>query len=196
MASVTIEHTMTSSSSPHGSEIVETQHKENAPTKKNLSKKIFTRQLSMSENQRELAWEKKRHKKLVQEQKKELTIQNPNEVCDHDLNELKGCIELGFGFNEEKGGQTLTKSLPALDLYFAVNRLGSPTTSPRCTNSPTSKFSAFGSSSFKSLDEGFSSDASNDDSWKICSPGDDPQQVKTKLKQWAQVVACSVMQSS
>ncbi|VFQ76381.1 unnamed protein product [Cuscuta campestris] len=35
----------------------------------------------------------------------------------------------------------------------------------------------------------------NSDSWKICSPGDNPEHVKTKLRHWAQAVACSVMQS-
>jgi len=30
----------------------------------------------------------------------------------------------------------------------------------------------------------------------LCNAGDDPELVKTKLRHWAQAVACSVMQSS
>ncbi|KAL4304080.1 hypothetical protein GQ457_10G013850 [Hibiscus cannabinus] len=31
--------------------------------------------------------------------------------------------------------------------------------------------------------------------WKIYSPGENPKQVKAKLRHWAQAVACSLMQS-
>nr|XP_043611704.1 uncharacterized protein LOC122583352 [Erigeron canadensis] len=188
--------TSSSFSSPYESRVNDLLHLDSASAIKKNSKKIFSRQLSMSETKRDLAWEQKRQQMLIQERKREETIANPNDLCDHDLNELKGCIELGFGFDEEKGGQNLTKSLPALDFYFAVNRIGSPTMSPRCVSSSGSKLSGFGSSSSKSLDEERSSSVSSEDSWKICNPGEDPQQVKTKLRQWAQVVACSVMLSA
>ncbi|KAI5078659.1 hypothetical protein GOP47_0006330 [Adiantum capillus-veneris] len=32
------------------------------------------------------------------------------------------------------------------------------------------------------------------DSWRISSPGDTPSQVKTRLRHWAQAVACSLKQ--
>ncbi|GMY20787.1 hypothetical protein FCV25MIE_16028 [Fagus crenata] len=109
-----------------------------------------------------------------------------------DLNELKGCIELGFGFNEEDG-QRLCNTLPALDLYFAVNRQLS--TSPVSTPGGSSSSRLHGSSSLEGHSLSFESPRSESDEWKICSPGDDPQQVKTKLRHWAQAIACSVMQS-
>lgn len=192
----TLSTSSSSLSSPYESEFGDFLHVDGASAFKRNSKKILSKQLSMSETKRDLAWEKKRQQMRMQERKREDTIANPNDVCDDDLNELKGCIELGFGFDEEKGGQNLTKSLPALYFYFAVNRIGSPTMSPRSLSCSGSKLSGIGSSSSKSLDEETSSSVSSEDSWKICSPGDDPQQVKTKLRQWAQVVACSVMQSS
>jgi hypothetical protein len=32
------------------------------------------------------------------------------------------------------------------------------------------------------------------DTWRIASPGDNPQHVKTRLRHWAQAVACSIRQ--
>ena len=162
------------------------------PNKKKLSK-----QTSMSERPRNLLWERRRkqHKK-----KKPSDTNDVDNVTDEDLNELKGCIELGFGFNEEEGSQKLCNTLPALDLYFAVNRQFSmsPLQSPGRASCP-----ALGASSSSSLPETRSLPficpsprTSDSDSWKICSPGENPQQVKTKLRHWAQAVACSVIQSS
>ncbi|VFQ89857.1 unnamed protein product [Cuscuta campestris] len=129
------------------------------------NRRRLSKQLSMCETpRRDIAWERRRRHILLQERRR-----SAEWLTDDDLNELKGCIELGFGFKEEEG-QRLCNTLPALDLYFAVNRLQS--SSP--LNSPSSD---------------------NSDSWKICSPGDNPEHVKTKLRHWAQAVACSVMQS-
>ncbi|KAM7520473.1 hypothetical protein LguiB_019435 [Lonicera macranthoides] len=101
-------------------------------------------------------------------------------VTDEDLDELKACIELGFGFDSPESDPHLSDTLPALGLYYAVNR----------------QYSAAGSKS------PFSSTASDCDTVSplgsphtICSLGDNPQTVKTRLRQWAQVVACSVRQS-
>ncbi|XP_076952186.1 uncharacterized protein LOC143625835 [Bidens hawaiensis] len=160
-----------SSSTPYDSENEERQLIDSVPPFWRNSKKMFSRQLSMLDSERELAWERKRHQMRMQERKKELTIENTDELSDEDLNELKGCIELGFVFNEEEGGQSLANTLPALDHYSAVNRLASPTMSPRSMSSSRSKFAAFGSSSSKSLDEGSLSRGNSEDQWKICSPG-------------------------
>jgi len=197
----TMTETMTScssslSTSPYDFKVGELQHLENAPPLWKNSKKILSRQLSMLETQRDLAWEKKRRQMLKQERKREISIANPNEhLSDEDVDELKGCIELGFGFNDENVGQDLANTLPAIDFYFAVNKLGSPVLSPHGASSLRSKLLGFGSSSSKSLDEGRSS-ISSEDSWKICIQGEDPQHIKTKLRHWAQVVACSVKRSS
>lgn len=108
-------------------------------------------------------------------------------VTDEDLDELKACIELGFGFNSpELMDQRLSDTLPALGLYYAVNKhysdhaFSKPVTAPSCssTASDCDSPSPLGSPH------------------TIFEPGDTPQTVKTRLRQWAQVVACSVRQSS
>ncbi|GFY94767.1 1-phosphatidylinositol-4,5-bisphosphate phosphodiesterase epsilon-1, putative [Actinidia rufa] len=192
-----------SSSSVEESEREELQRLEHAPPFwRKSSRKRLSKQLSMCETPRDVAWERRRRQILRQERRRQgvMTIINDSsdDLTDDDLNELKGCIELGFGFNEEDG-QSLCNTLPALDLYFAVNRQlsTSPLSSP---NSRLSTSSVGGGESWArslgSRSSSFDSPGTDSDSWKICSPGDDPQQVKTKLRHWAQAVACSVMQSS
>ncbi|OIT38256.1 PREDICTED: uncharacterized protein LOC109239649 [Nicotiana attenuata] len=187
-----------SSSSSELSECEELQRLEEAPPFWRNPNKRLSKQLSMCEIPRDIAWEKRRRQFLYQERKKNIIgIQDHDDVTDEDLNELKGCIELGFGFNEEEG-QRLCGTLPALDLYFAVNRQysTSPISSP---GSHKGSLSSPGSSTSLGLggrSSSFGSPRSDPaDAWKICSPGDDPQQVKTKLRHWAQAVACSVKQS-
>lgn len=151
-------------------------------------RRVLLKQISLSEIPRNVAWEKRRRLKLIKEKKKKKDGSAATDELSEDLNELKGCLELGFGFTDDEGGQQLTNTLPALDIYFAVNRLGSPSGSV----SPGPKLDGVGSLSAKSGGSSFG----NEDPWKICSPGDDPQQVKAKLRHWAQAVACSVIQSS
>lgn len=174
-------------------------------TQKN--KKMLSKQLSMRETRQDIAWERRRRQMLDQEIKKNSTVTNVNEcddrLTDEDLSELKGSIELGFGFNEDgvnkSVGKRLCNTLPALDLYFAVNRqfATSPIMSPSNHRSSTSSLSSL-SSTTSSLSGGSPSVGSPncDDSWKLCSPGDSPQQMKTKLRHWAQAVACSVRQQA
>ncbi|CAK9143058.1 unnamed protein product [Ilex paraguariensis] len=180
-----------SSTSSYESETDELQRLEHAPPFWRSQKRL-SKQLSMCETPRDIAWEKRRRQSLLQERRKS-GINDRDDLTDEDLNELKGSIELGFGFKEEEG-QRLCSTLPALDLYFAVNRQLSP--SPISTpDSRGSSVSLGGlSTSLGRRSTSFESPKS-DESWKICSPGDDPQQVKTKLRHWAQAVACSVMQS-
>ncbi|CAN6457665.1 unnamed protein product [Victoria cruziana] len=47
------------------------------------------------------------------------TVTKP--LSDEDLEELKGCIDLGFAFGFEED-RRLCRTLPALNLYYAINR--------------------------------------------------------------------------
>ncbi|KAF7001353.1 hypothetical protein CFC21_017044 [Triticum aestivum] len=174
-------------------------------------KRMLSKQLSMKETTREVKWEKRRRQ--IQRQRSSMglyeadrvgcanTHATANAVTDEDLDELKGSMELGFGFNEENGGQNLCDTLPALDLYFAVNRQLSEPKMRVCSRSLPSLSVVTSSSSMHS---GTPSPAGSPtaqpsllDSLKISSPaGENPQLIKTRLRQWAQVVACSVKHSS
>lgn len=62
-------------------------------------------------------------------------------VTEEDLDELKACIELGFGFDGSSSpevDQRLSDTLPALGLYFAVNKQYNDTVSKSTTPTPSS----------------------------------------------------------
>lgn len=72
-------------------------------------------------------------------------------MTDEDVVELRACIDLGFGFDSPDRGRGLSDTLPALELYYAVNRkycdtvsksssssLGSLTTAEECDSPPCS----------------------------------------------------------
>uniref|UniRef100_A0A0E0KNM7 Uncharacterized protein n=2 Tax=Oryza punctata TaxID=4537 RepID=A0A0E0KNM7_ORYPU len=205
-----------------GQPLATTRMLQQVATSSNGKKRILSKQLSMKETTREVKWEKRRRQ--IHRQRSSLALQDaeeeasanmftatadseagsstervPKSLTDGDLDELRGSMELGFGFDEENGGQNLCDTLPALDLYFAVNRqLSEPkmrlsTSSLPSPTSATSSSSTLGGTSNPGSPVAPSSFM---DSWKICSPGDNPQLVKTRLRHWAQVVACSVKHSS
>ncbi|KAL8204664.1 hypothetical protein R6Q57_010287 [Mikania cordata] len=94
-------------------------------------------------------------------------------LTDDDLEELKGCLDLGFGFSYDEIPE-LCNTLPALELCYSMNQkfLEEQQKSPETVSelpSPPSKAN-----------------------WKISTPGDDPEDVKARLKFWAQAVACTV----
>ncbi|KAI8532807.1 hypothetical protein RHMOL_Rhmol11G0243200 [Rhododendron molle] len=105
-------------------------------------------------------------------------------VTDDDLDELKACFELGFGFDSPVIDPKLSDAFPALEFYHTVNKQYSQSLS-RTTSSSSTVVSDSDTSSF-SVDSPSST---------IFDPGDDPEMVKTRLRQWAQVVACVVRQS-
>nr|XP_023879224.1 uncharacterized protein LOC111991658 [Quercus suber]POE77091.1 hypothetical protein CFP56_72826 [Quercus suber] len=100
-------------------------------------------------------------------------------VSDDDLEELKACIELGFGFDSPEVDPKLSDTIPALEFYYAVNKQYS--------------ISLSRSSSSSSL---MASDTEIESPNTIIDQGEDAELVKTRLRQWAQVVACAVRQSS
>ncbi|KAM4088825.1 hypothetical protein ACB094_07G101600 [Castanea mollissima] len=100
-------------------------------------------------------------------------------VSDDDLEELKACIELGFGFDSPEVDPKLSDTIPALEFYYAVNKQYSNSLSR--------------SSSSSSL---VASDIEIETPNPIIDQGEDAELVKARLRQWAQVVACAVRQSA
>ncbi|XP_050208224.1 uncharacterized protein LOC126657561 [Mercurialis annua] len=109
-------------------------------------------------------------------------------VTDEDLDELKACIELGFGFNSpELMDQRLSDTFPALGLYYAVNKhYYDHALSKTVTVATPSSSTASDCDSSSPLGSPHT----------MFGPGENPQTVKTRLRQWAQVVGCSVRQCS
>ncbi|OVA15820.1 Protein of unknown function DUF1685 [Macleaya cordata] len=103
-------------------------------------------------------------------------------VTDEDLDELKACIELGFTFDSPDLDHRLSDTLPALGLYYAINKQYNDTMSKSSSSSSTTTSECDPLSPLGSPHT-------------ILSPGDNPQIVKTRLRQWAQVVACTLRQS-
>ncbi|KMZ75487.1 hypothetical protein ZOSMA_114G00840 [Zostera marina] len=184
-------------------------------------KKKLTKQKSEKDTTREASWE--RRKRQVSRKEKSSLLSSSagvdvpcgggesnclgrlRSVSKADVDDLRGCIELGFGFEEEYGGHELCNTLPALDLYFAINRsskklnfVSSPDSTPTRARSSSSVFSLSPSVSFSSSTTGTISPTPSSprsyDSWKLLQPGDTPEHIKTKLMHWAKVVACTAEQ--
>ncbi|KAK4367743.1 hypothetical protein RND71_011535 [Anisodus tanguticus] len=102
-------------------------------------------------------------------------------VTDEDLDELKACIELGFGFDSPEMDQRLSDTFPAYGLFYAVNKQYADTLSK--------------TPSLSSVISDCESVPPPGSPHTIVDPGDNPRTVKTRLRQWAQVVACAVRQS-
>lgn len=106
---------------------------------------------------------------------------------------MRGCMDLGFGFEAAgcplcgAGRSRLVETLPALDLYYAVHgNAGGGGGGAGEVCAAASPCSCGASSSDVSEESPLGSPMS------ILSPGDTPETVKMRLKQWAQVVALSV----
>ncbi|KAL0697469.1 hypothetical protein Bca4012_053591 [Brassica carinata] len=154
-----------SSSSLYESEAEELRNMSLEPPRAKPKKRL-SKQLSMLETKRDMAWERRRRQMLHHLEMKQINEGDDHiDLTDEDLSELKGSIELGFGFNEELG-QQLTTTLPALDLYFAVNRQISPVSTPSSGGSSSSRLTSLGERS-----SSFGSPMSDSDGLKFMSPG-------------------------
>ncbi|KAK1435306.1 hypothetical protein QVD17_01067 [Tagetes erecta] len=104
-------------------------------------------------------------------------------LTDEDLDELKGCFDLGFGFSYDEIPE-LCNTLPALELCYSMSQkfLDEQQKSPEI-RSPESP---------ELVTETASPSPAPIANWKISSPGDHPEEVKARLKYWAQAVACTV----
>ncbi|RLM81015.1 uncharacterized protein C2845_PM12G28070 [Panicum miliaceum] len=137
--------------------------------------------------ERDEAWERRRRGM----RRGGSALRRVRSVTDDDLDELRGCIDLGFGFEPPAAGSgcaacggagrsRLLETLPALDLYYAVHG-GGGAGAEGCV-------CACGAASEVSSDE-----SPLGSPMSILSPGDTPETVKMRLKQWAQVVALSML---
>ncbi|PIA46274.1 hypothetical protein AQUCO_01500055v1 [Aquilegia coerulea] len=134
---------------------------------------LYKQRSLSSDTYRDEAWLRRRNNSKKKRSKS---------VTDDDLDELKACIELGFGFNSPDLDRKLSNTLPALELYFAVNKQYNASLSS--TWSSTSSDCGDPSSPLGSPNTIFDTGENNN-----------PQLVKARLRQWAQLVACSVRHS-
>ncbi|KAJ7967463.1 Protein of unknown function (DUF1685) [Quillaja saponaria] len=138
---------------------------------------LFKQQSWSPDIQRDEAWQRRKGNHAVRSRHN-----RTKSLWEDDLEELKACIELGFGF--ESGSDSpeidpkLADTIPALEFYHAVNKQYSQSLSR--------------SSSSSSL----VSDCDSGSLSTIFDTGDDSDLKKKRLKQWAQVVAFSVRESS
>ncbi|KAK9068692.1 hypothetical protein SSX86_012807 [Deinandra increscens subsp. villosa] len=123
--------------------------------------------------------QRKKNQVFLQGYIEEEELVRSKSLTDEDLEELKGCLDLGFGFSYDEIPE-LCNTLPALELCYSMSQkfLDEQQKSPESTET--------GSESSSPPPSGGKAN------WKISSPGDDPEDVKARLKFWAQTVACTV----
>ncbi|CAF1865470.1 unnamed protein product [Brassica napus] len=103
-------------------------------------------------------------------------------LTDDDLEELKGCLDLGFGFSYDEIPE-LCNTLPALELCYSMSQKFLD--DQQNQKSPEMCLAEEASPPPPSTTNPVAN-------WKISSPGDNPDDVKARLKYWAQAVACTV----
>ncbi|TVU51461.1 hypothetical protein EJB05_02893 [Eragrostis curvula] len=108
-------------------------------------------------------------------------------LTDDDLEELKGCADLGFGFSYDEIPE-LRGTLPALELCYSMSQRllddHHHHTPPPTSQAPQAAAAEDAAAA--------ATPAPPVTNWKISSPGDSPDEVKARLKYWAQAVACTV----
>ena len=81
-------------------------------------------------------------------------------LTDEDLDELRGSIELGFGFGHDEEDSGLKSTLPALELYYAINRQYADSKGRGSPITPLERTSSAGSNG-----------STSNETWRISSPG-------------------------
>ncbi|XVE97169.1 hypothetical protein REPUB_Repub02eG0288200 [Reevesia pubescens] len=153
------------------------EEEETTTTADSLDQDADDDNINNNNNQYKIISKKKKNQVLlegyVEAVDKEDELKRTKSLTDEDLDELKGCLDLGFGFSYEEIPE-LCNTLPALELCYSMSQKylddqhhKSPDASPDTTTEPVAN-------------------------WKISSPGDHPEDVKARLKFWAQAVACTV----
>ncbi|KAK8949222.1 hypothetical protein KSP39_PZI006159 [Platanthera zijinensis] len=105
-------------------------------------------------------------------------------LTDEDLEELKGCLDLGFGFAYEEIPE-LCNTLPALELCYSMSQKFLDEQQQRNSGDGVGYAGEVSGAATPAP----STPIAN---WKISNPGDHPDDVKARLKYWAQAVACTV----
>ena len=92
--------------------------KRNAPPSQPPPRPLIKQHSWSPDADREEAWLRRKGKRQSDR------IGRSKSVTDEDLEELRGCIELGFGFEPDSQDldPRLNETLPALGLYCAVNK--------------------------------------------------------------------------
>jgi hypothetical protein len=96
--------------------------------------------------ERDEAWERRRRGM----RRGGTALRRVRSVTDDDLDELRGCIDLGFGFEPPAAGcpacgdgrSRLLETLPALDLYYAVHGGGGGAEGCSCSCGAASEVSS------------------------------------------------------
>lgn len=171
--------------------------KRNAPPSQPPRRPLIKQHSWSPDADREEAWLRRKGKRQSDR------LGRSKSVTDEDLEELRGCIELGFGFEPDSQDldPRLNETLPALGLYCAVNKQYSSRLSRTSSLSSIASEGDVSNSSTTIVDQGMWWNVLFVcllELWSetpfICLAGDDPETMKLRLKQWAQVVACSVRQ--
>nr|XP_010907669.1 uncharacterized protein LOC105034285 [Elaeis guineensis] len=106
-------------------------------------------------------------------------------LTDDDLEDLKGCLDLGFGFSYEEIPQ-LCNTLPALELCYSMSQLFLDEHLQQHQQQRSSDGSG------EAVEQCAAMSSPPIANWRISCPGDHPEEVKARLKYWAQAVACTV----
>ncbi|KAL2522760.1 hypothetical protein Fot_26683 [Forsythia ovata] len=125
------------------------------------------------------SWSQDNYRDEAWLRRKVLHNRRSKSVTEEDLDELKACIELGFGFDSPEMDKRLSDALPAYGLYYAVSKhYNDAVSKPPPLSLPST-----------SILSDFDTPSPLGSPHTIFDSGDNPQTVKTRLRQWAQVVA-------
>ncbi|EHA8590173.1 hypothetical protein COCNU_scaffold015887G000030 [Cocos nucifera] len=131
-------------------------------------------------------------------------------LTGEDLEELKGCLDLGFGFSYEEIPE-LCNTLPALELCYSMSQrfldeqqqqsrppeaaMAEPCAAA-ASPAPVANWKISSPDLYESFDFGSNSFliSIKNHVFHVCEKikGDHPEEVKARLKYWAQAVACTV----
>uniref|UniRef100_A0A0D6QY45 Uncharacterized protein n=1 Tax=Araucaria cunninghamii TaxID=56994 RepID=A0A0D6QY45_ARACU len=126
------------------------------------STRLWKQQSWSSDSSREEAWIRRREQFRLKRRSKSLT--------DEDLDELRGCIDLGFRFGYDEEDHSLCNTFPALDFYYAVNRQYNDCKVKSSSPSSTPDQCGY-NRSFPPPSCDDSPGSHHSDTWRISSPG-------------------------